>query len=138
MFVSEFSSKFIVLTRICKAKLLSIGDNNGRWCVKMDKLVYDLPLVVFGLAISSSLWFMILSFIWFNCGRLENTPFLDFVWQGQIKLKETALEASASSFAEKERDLQNKIEELVSRLEELNQNSAIFCYNQPQKVSNYM
>lgn len=55
--------------------------------------------------------------------------------EGQIKLKETALEASASSFAEKERDLQNKIEELVSRLEELNQNSAIFCYNQPQKLS---
>lgn len=55
--------------------------------------------------------------------------------EGQIKLKETALEASASSFAEKERDLQNKIEELVSRLEELNQNSAIFCHNQPQKSS---
>ena len=55
MFVSEFSSKFIVLTRICKAKLLSIVDNNGHWRVKMDKLVYDLPIVFFGLAISSSL-----------------------------------------------------------------------------------
>ncbi|KAB5564482.1 hypothetical protein DKX38_004536 [Salix brachista] len=55
--------------------------------------------------------------------------------EGEIKLKETALEASANSFAETERDLKKKIEELVSRLEELNQNSAIFCYNQPQKSS---
>ncbi|CAK7335508.1 unnamed protein product [Dovyalis caffra] len=42
--------------------------------------------------------------------------------QGQIKLKETALEASANSFSEKERDLQHKIEELEGRVEELNQN----------------
>ncbi|KAJ6347475.1 hypothetical protein OIU76_004035 [Salix suchowensis] len=55
--------------------------------------------------------------------------------EGEIKLKETALEASANSFAETERDLKKRIEELVSRLEELNQNSAIFCYNQPQKSS---
>ncbi|KAJ6695481.1 MYOSIN HEAVY CHAIN-RELATED PROTEIN [Salix koriyanagi] len=55
--------------------------------------------------------------------------------EGEIKLKETALEASANSFAETERDLKKKIDELVSRLEELNQNSAIFCYNQPQKSS---
>ncbi|KAG5249287.1 transport family protein [Salix suchowensis] len=42
--------------------------------------------------------------------------------EGEIKLKETALEASANSFAETERDLKKRIEELVSRLEELNQN----------------
>lgn len=60
----------------------------------------------------------------------------DFVWQGQVRLKETALEISANAFLEKERDLLNKIEELEHRVEELNQNSAIFFDNQHQKVSN--
>eukprot|EP00257_Ricinus_communis_P013815 XP_015571342.1 intracellular protein transport protein USO1 [Ricinus communis] len=54
--------------------------------------------------------------------------------EGQIKLKETALETSANSFLEKERDLLNKIEELEDRLEELNQNNVIFCDNSCQKV----
>ena len=48
-----------------------------------------------------------------------------FFRQGQIKLKETALEASTNSFLEKEKDLQNKIEELESKMEELNQSSAL-------------
>lgn len=40
-------------------------------------------------------------------------------WQGQIKLKETALKISTNSFLEKERDLQNKIEDLEGKMEEL-------------------
>lgn len=52
--------------------------------------------------------------------------------QGQIKLKEAALETSATSFLEKEKDLQNKIEDLESRVEELNQSVAF------QKVSNML
>lgn len=59
----------------------------------------------------------------------------DFVWQGQVKLKETALETSANSFLEKERDLLNKIEELEHRVEELNQKSVILSDNPCQKVS---
>ncbi|XP_059661757.1 intracellular protein transport protein USO1-like [Cornus florida] len=43
--------------------------------------------------------------------------------EAQIMLKETALETSTNSFLEKEKDLQNKIEELERRLEELNHNS---------------
>ncbi|KAM6587914.1 hypothetical protein CsatA_010519 [Cannabis sativa] len=46
------------------------------------------------------------------------------VLEGQIKLKEAALEISSSSFLEKEKDLQNKIDELESRMEELSHNSA--------------
>lgn len=42
----------------------------------------------------------------------------------QIKLKETALETSTNSFLEKEKDLQNTIEELESKMEELNHSSA--------------
>lgn len=41
-----------------------------------------------------------------------------------IKSKETALEASASSYLEKERELQSKIEELEDKVEELNQSIA--------------
>ncbi|KAJ6426613.1 hypothetical protein OIU84_022250 [Salix udensis] len=53
----------------------------------------------------------------------------------QIKLKETSLEASANSFSEKERNLQNKIEELEGRVEKLDQNCTCFCCNQPRKSS---
>ncbi|KAI7986315.1 hypothetical protein LOK49_LG14G01268 [Camellia lanceoleosa] len=52
---------------------------------------------------------------------------------GQIKLKEAALKTSANSFLEKEKDLQDKIEELERRLEELSQNSASFYEYQFQK-----
>lgn len=45
--------------------------------------------------------------------------------QGQIKLKEAALETSTASFLEKEKDLQNVIEELENRVEEINQNSSL-------------
>lgn len=52
--------------------------------------------------------------------------------EGQIKLRETALEKSTSSFLEKEKDLQNKIEELEQRLEVVNHNTTSFfqenCY----------
>ncbi|KAF8032996.1 hypothetical protein BT93_D1785 [Corymbia citriodora subsp. variegata] len=40
--------------------------------------------------------------------------------EGQITLKEAALEDSANSFLEKEKSFKNKIEELESRLEEIN------------------
>ncbi|KAL6280340.1 hypothetical protein ACE6H2_017221 [Prunus campanulata] len=45
--------------------------------------------------------------------------------EGQIKLREAALETSTASFLEKEKDLQNIIEELESRVEEINQNSSV-------------
>lgn len=52
--------------------------------------------------------------------------FLNFlILQGQIKLREAALETSTASFLEKEKDLQNIIEELESRVEEINQNSSV-------------
>ncbi|KAF2297786.1 hypothetical protein GH714_002871 [Hevea brasiliensis] len=54
--------------------------------------------------------------------------------EGQIKLKEAALETSANSFLKKEMDLLNKIEELEHRVEELNQNSAIFFDSQHQEL----
>uniref|UniRef100_A0A2C9WBS1 C2 NT-type domain-containing protein n=1 Tax=Manihot esculenta TaxID=3983 RepID=A0A2C9WBS1_MANES len=54
--------------------------------------------------------------------------------EGQVKLKETALETSANSFLEKERDLLNKIEELEHRVEELNQKSVILSDNPCQKL----
>ncbi|KAL5551731.1 hypothetical protein UlMin_001907 [Ulmus minor] len=44
--------------------------------------------------------------------------------EGQIKSKEAALEISATSFMEKEKDLQNKMGELGSQVEELIQSSA--------------
>ncbi|XAR70315.1 hypothetical protein NMG60_11027125 [Bertholletia excelsa] len=52
----------------------------------------------------------------------------------QIKLKETALDASMNSSLEKEKDLHNKIEELERRLEE-SQQSASFYENEFQKVA---
>ncbi|CAL5398990.1 unnamed protein product [Camellia sinensis] len=53
--------------------------------------------------------------------------------RGQIKLKEAALDTLANSFLEKEKDLQDKIEELERRLDELSQNSASFYEYQFQK-----
>ncbi|KAJ0445694.1 putative NT-type C2 domain-containing protein [Helianthus annuus] len=44
------------------------------------------------------------------------------ILEGQIKLKETALECSEASFLEKEKDLKHIIEELERRLEVLDQN----------------
>ncbi|KAK7318267.1 hypothetical protein RJT34_02966 [Clitoria ternatea] len=44
--------------------------------------------------------------------------------EGLIKSRETTLEMSASSFLEKERELQSKIEELESKVEEFNQSIA--------------
>ncbi|CAI9755436.1 unnamed protein product [Fraxinus pennsylvanica] len=55
--------------------------------------------------------------------------------EGQIRLKETALERSTNSFLEKEKDLHNKIEELQGRLEVLNQSSINFCENEIHKVA---
>ncbi|GFZ16483.1 myosin heavy chain-related protein [Actinidia rufa] len=54
--------------------------------------------------------------------------------KGQIKLKEVALETSTNLFLEKEKDLQNKIEELESRLEEISQTSASFYESEYQKA----
>ncbi|XP_010533684.1 PREDICTED: myosin-13 isoform X2 [Tarenaya hassleriana] len=45
--------------------------------------------------------------------------------EGQIKMKETALEASSNMFVEKERDLKSRIEELETQLEELNQTNVL-------------
>lgn len=55
--------------------------------------------------------------------------------QGQIKLKESALESSTNSFLEKERDLQDKIEELDRRLEDLSQNAERLSEQESHKVS---
>ncbi|CAI9094009.1 OLC1v1029643C1 [Oldenlandia corymbosa var. corymbosa] len=54
--------------------------------------------------------------------------------EGQIKQKETALENSTNSFLEKEKDLQNKIEELELRLEVLNRNTSRFCEENSNEV----
>ncbi|KAK8578687.1 hypothetical protein V6N13_141971 [Hibiscus sabdariffa] len=54
--------------------------------------------------------------------------------EGQIKLKETALDTSTSVFLEMEKDLHKKIDELESRLEELNEHSTSFCQYQFQKA----
>ncbi|KAL1214530.1 hypothetical protein V5N11_015925 [Cardamine amara subsp. amara] len=43
--------------------------------------------------------------------------------EGQIKLKETALEASSTMFIEKEKNLKNRIEELETKLDQLDQTS---------------
>jgi len=56
------------------------------------------------------------------------------ILEGQIKLKEAALETSTNSFLEKEKDLQNKIKELERR-EELGQSSASLCEYQLSKVA---
>ncbi|KAK8690965.1 hypothetical protein V6N13_074489 [Hibiscus sabdariffa] len=54
--------------------------------------------------------------------------------EGQIKLKETALDTSTNVFLEMEKDLHKKIDELESRLEELNEHSTSFCKYQFQKA----
>ncbi|KAK6263077.1 hypothetical protein QUC31_008893 [Theobroma cacao] len=54
--------------------------------------------------------------------------------EGQIKLKETALETSTNVFLEKERDLQKKINELEFRVEELNEQSTTLCQYQFKQV----
>ncbi|XP_010273099.1 PREDICTED: early endosome antigen 1 [Nelumbo nucifera] len=53
--------------------------------------------------------------------------------EGQIKLKEAALESSANSFLQKEKDLCTRIDELENRVEELNQNSTRIFEDQFQK-----
>ena len=65
------------------------------------------------------------------CAPTENEWM--FAMQGQIKLKQAALETSTNSFVQKEKDLQNKIEELEKRLEEICLNSARLA--EAQKVS---
>ncbi|GMI76321.1 hypothetical protein like AT1G63300 [Hibiscus trionum] len=54
--------------------------------------------------------------------------------EGQIKLKEAALETSTNLFLKKEMDHQKKIDELENRLEELNEHSNGFCNCQLQTV----
>ncbi|KAK8618029.1 hypothetical protein V6N13_115904 [Hibiscus sabdariffa] len=54
--------------------------------------------------------------------------------EGQIKLKEAALETSTNVFLKKEKDHQKKIDELENRVEELNEHSCAFCNYQLQKV----
>lgn len=51
-------------------------------------------------------------------------------------MKETALETSNNSFLEKEKDLRNKIEELESSMEELNERSSTFFELSLEKVGN--
>lgn len=58
-----------------------------------------------------------------------------YIGQGQIQLKETALESSAKSFLEKEKELVDKIDELEKQVDELNQKSTTFSFNPCQKVS---
>ncbi|GMJ00332.1 hypothetical protein like AT1G63300 [Hibiscus trionum] len=56
------------------------------------------------------------------------------VLEGQIKLKEIALETSTNVFLEKEKELQKKIDELESRVEENNKHSTSFYEYELQKV----
>ena len=53
-----------------------------------------------------------------------------------MKSKEAALETPTASFLEKEKDLQNIIEELESRVEEINQNSAFQTVSKPSILRN--
>ncbi|QCD85021.1 intracellular protein transport protein USO1-like [Vigna unguiculata] len=55
--------------------------------------------------------------------------------EGMIKSKETALEISASSFLEKERELQSKIEELENKVEEFNQSIALQKVDEDKGIS---
>lgn len=50
-------------------------------------------------------------------------------------MKETALENTTNLFLQKEKELGNKIEELESRLEDLNQDSTVINEHKFQKVS---
>lgn len=54
--------------------------------------------------------------------------------EGEIKLKEVALEKSSDAFLVKEQDLHRKIEILEKTVEILNQNAASFCGHECQKV----
>ncbi|CAA7039010.1 unnamed protein product [Microthlaspi erraticum] len=54
--------------------------------------------------------------------------------EGQIKLKETALEASSNMFIEKERSLKNRVEELESKLDQLNQMSESEAQNGEEEI----
>ncbi|XWS48945.1 hypothetical protein CRYUN_Cryun13aG0120800 [Craigia yunnanensis] len=51
-----------------------------------------------------------------------------------LELKETALEKSTNVFLEKEKDLRKTIDELESRVEELNEHSTSFCEYQFRKL----
>ncbi|KAL0694067.1 hypothetical protein Bca4012_061247 [Brassica carinata] len=53
--------------------------------------------------------------------------------EGQIKIKETALEASSNMFIEKEKNLKNRIEELETSLDQLNQISDSEALNVQEK-----
>uniref|UniRef100_A0A2P2KWS8 Uncharacterized protein MANES_02G023900 n=1 Tax=Rhizophora mucronata TaxID=61149 RepID=A0A2P2KWS8_RHIMU len=55
--------------------------------------------------------------------------------EGQIESKEITLGTSTLSFLEKERDLHKIMEELESRVEELNQSNANFCNNPHQMLA---
>ncbi|KAF8117982.1 hypothetical protein N665_0007s0031 [Sinapis alba] len=55
--------------------------------------------------------------------------------EGEMKLKETALEASSNMFIEKEKNLKNRIEELETSLDQLNQisdNEALYVQEKEQ------
>ncbi|EOA33495.1 hypothetical protein CARUB_v10019708mg [Capsella rubella] len=52
--------------------------------------------------------------------------------EGQIKLKETALESSSNMFIEKEKNLKNRIEELETKLDQLDQNSQEMSDNEEE------
>ncbi|XP_075518012.1 uncharacterized protein LOC142552208 isoform X1 [Primulina tabacum] len=54
--------------------------------------------------------------------------------EGQIVLKETALETLSNLFLEREKDLRNEIQELEERLEVLKQSSALLLENAVEKV----
>lgn len=54
--------------------------------------------------------------------------------KGQIVQKETDLETLSKSFLEREKDLQNEIQELEERLELLNQSNALLLENADEKV----
>ncbi|XP_073052010.1 uncharacterized protein [Primulina eburnea] len=54
--------------------------------------------------------------------------------EGQIVLKETALETMSNLFLEREKDLRNEIQELEERLEVFKQSSALLLENAVEKV----
>ncbi|KAK8626038.1 hypothetical protein V6N13_133692 [Hibiscus sabdariffa] len=54
--------------------------------------------------------------------------------EGQINLKEIALETSVNGFLEMEKDLHTKIDELESRVEQLDVHNTSFCKCQLQKA----
>ncbi|XP_039015851.1 myosin-11-like isoform X2 [Hibiscus syriacus] len=70
------------------------------------------------------------------CSPTEMTSLRDKIMllEGEIKLKETALDTSTNAFLEIEKDLHKKIDELEGRVEELNEHSTSFCKYQFQKT----